>query len=277
MQDWPERERYTAEDLLQIIRILRDRENGCPWDKVQTHASIRKNFLEETCEALEAIDADDAAMMREELGDVLMQVAVHTVIEEERGRFDFEQVCREVCEKLVFRHPNIFASSAAENAGINSWDALKNKEKGRTTLADELNTVPATLPALMYAQKMQKRAARKGAFAQTAEDAADVLDELIDRYGDPPPSVSDLVNVSLARVQATAVGVYEVTQKKDTLVLQVEQMDLPIIQGLLVAFNGRVVTGAGAKPYLSVTLQKEEKPLELLQSILRAMQDILKD
>ena len=142
---------------------------------MQTHASIRKNFLEETCEALEAIDADDAAMMREELGDVLMQVAFHAVIEEERGRFDFEQVCREVCEKLVFRHPNIFASSAAENAGINSWDALKNKEKGRTTLADELNTVPATLPALMYAQKMQKRAARKGAFAQTAEDAAAAL------------------------------------------------------------------------------------------------------
>ena len=277
MQDWPERERYTAEDLLQIIRILRDRENGCPWDKVQTHASIRKNFLEETCEALEAIDADDAAMMREELGDVLMQVAFHTVIEEERGRFDFEQVCREVCEKLVFRHPNIFASSAAENAGINSWDALKNKEKGRTTLADELNTVPATLPALMYAQKMQKRAARKGAFAQTAEDAADVLDELIDRYGDPPPSVSDLVNVSLVRVQASAVGVTEVTQKKDTLTLQLESLELPMIRGLLVAFNGRVVTGAGAKPYLSVTLQKEEKPLELLQSILRAMQDILKD
>ena len=72
-------------------------------------------------------------------------------------------------------------------------------------------------------------------------------------------------------------GVYEVTQKKDTLVLQVEQLDLRMIQGLLVAFNGRVVTGTGAKPYLSVTLQKEEKPLELLQSILRAMQDILKD
>ena len=175
MQDWPEREQYTAEDLIQIIRILRDPENGCPWDKVQTHASIRKNFLEETCEALEAIDADDAAMLREELGDVLMQVAFHTVIEEERGRFDFEQVCREVCEKLVFRHPNIFTSSAAENAGINSWDALKNKEKGRTTLADELDTVPATLPALMYAQKMQKRAARKGAWEQTPETAAAAL------------------------------------------------------------------------------------------------------
>ena len=82
---------------------------------------------------------------------------------------------------------------------------------------------------------------------------------------------------SLNLSNSVAVGVYEVTQKKDTLVLQVEQLDLRMIQGLLVAFNGRVVTGAGAKPYLSVTLQKEEKPLELLQSILRAMQDILKD
>ena len=146
MQDWTPREHYTAEDLVEIIRILRDGENGCPWDKVQTHASIRKNFLEETCEALEAIDADDPVMMQEELGDVLMQVVFHTVIEEERGRFDMEKVCREVCEKLVFRHPNIFTSSAARNAGINSWDALKNKEKGRRTLADELDTVPATAP-----------------------------------------------------------------------------------------------------------------------------------
>lgn len=85
MQDWTPREHYTAEDLVEIIRILRDEENGCPWDKVQTHASIRKNFLEETCEALEAIDADDPVMMQEELGDVLMQVVFHTVIEEEPG------------------------------------------------------------------------------------------------------------------------------------------------------------------------------------------------
>ena len=177
MQDWPEREHYTAEDLIQILRILRDPETGCPWDKVQTHQSIRKNFLEETCEALEAIDADDPAMLREELGDVLMQVAFHTVIEEERGRFDFEQVCREVCEKLVFRHPNIFTSSAAENAGINSWDALKNKEKGRRTLADELDTVPATLPALMRAQKRQKRAAGRGLGVTSPEQAAAALKE----------------------------------------------------------------------------------------------------
>ena len=176
MQDWTPREHYTAEDLVEIIRILRDRDTGCPWDKVQTHASIRKNFLEETCEALEAIDADDPAMMQEELGDVLMQVVFHTVIEEERGHFDMEKVCREVCEKLVFRHPNIFASSAAENAGINGWDALKNKEKGRTTLADELDTVPLTLPALMRAQKLQKRAARFGCGPEDAVGAARALD-----------------------------------------------------------------------------------------------------
>ena len=173
--EYPHNRPYTADDLVRIITLLRDPVNGCPWDKVQTHTSIRMNFLEEAYEAVDALDLDDPVLMCEELGDVLMQVAFHAVIEEERGRFTFEDVCREVCEKLVFRHPNIFASSAAQNAGINGWDALKNKEKGRTTLADELNTVPATLPALMYAQKMQKRAARKGAFAQTAEDAAAAL------------------------------------------------------------------------------------------------------
>ncbi|MGN0707273.1 MAG: transcription-repair coupling factor [Faecalibacterium sp.] len=110
---------------------------------------------------------------------------------------------------------------------------------------------------------------------QTPEDAADVLDELIDRYGSPPPSVSDLVSVSLVRVQATAVGVYEVTQKKDLLTLQLETLDVPMIRGLLAAFNGRVTAGAGTKPYLTVTLRQDEKPLELLQAILRAMAEIL--
>ena len=165
MLDWQPKAPYTAEQLLEILRILRDPENGCPWDKVQTHASIRKNFLEETCEALEAIDADDPVLMQEEL-----------------GHFTFEDVCREVCEKLVFRHPNIFASSAAQNAGINGWDALKNKEKGRTTLADELGTVPATLPALMRAQKLQKRADRCGAAQPDKTRAQQALQDALDGW-----------------------------------------------------------------------------------------------
>lgn len=182
MLEWSPRAPYTVEQLLEVLRILRDPENGCPWDKVQTHASIRKNFLEETCEALEAIDADDPVLMQEELGDVLMQVAFHAVLEEERGRFTFEDVCRGVCEKLVFRHPNIFASSAAENAGIKGWDALKNKEKGRTTLADELSTVPATLPALMRAQKLQKRAERCGAARTDEAQARQTLQDAVERW-----------------------------------------------------------------------------------------------
>ena len=109
---------------------------------------------------------------------------------------------------------------------------------------------------------------------QSPADAADVLDELIDRYGDPPASVSDLVNVSLVRVLAASVGVYEVTQKKDLLTLSLETLELPMIRGLLTAFGGRVTAGAGAKPYLSVTLRGEEKPLELLQQLLQAMASI---
>ena len=204
MMDWSPQPPYTAEQLLQVIRILRDPENGCPWDKVQTHASIRKNFLEETCEALEAIDADDAVLLREELGDVLMQVVFHAAMEEERGRFTFEDVCRNVCEKLVFRHPNIFASSAAENAGINGWDALKNKEKGRTTLADELATVPATLPALMRAQKLQKRAAGHGLGQQDAAAAQHRLEAAVQAFGKAEASNRKAQPCSLASASSSA-------------------------------------------------------------------------
>ena len=159
------------EEFEAIIARLRA-PDGCPWDREQTHFSLKSSLLEECYEVLAAIDEGDSDHVCEELGDVLMQVAFHTVIEEERGRFDFEQVCREVCEKLVFRHPNIFAASAAENAGINSWDALKNKEKGRRTLADDLESVPRAMPALMRAAKLQKRAARHGAALQGADAAA---------------------------------------------------------------------------------------------------------
>ena len=181
MINFTRKPRYGYEDLLEIIRLLRSPE-GCPWDRVQTHQSIRRGMLEEAYEAAEAIDTDNAALLKEELGDVLMQVVFHAAIEEERGRFTFEDVCRNVCEKLVFRHPNIFASSAAENAGINGWDALKNKEKGRTTLADELATVPATLPALMRAQKLQKRAAGHGLGQQDAAAAQHRLEAAVQDF-----------------------------------------------------------------------------------------------
>lgn len=158
MKAYPEKEQYTVEDLTAIIALLRDPETGCPWDKVQTHQSIRMNFLEEAYEAVDALDLDDPHLMCEELGDVLMQVVFHTQIEQEAGRFTWQQVCDGVCRKLIQRHPHIFGGDTS----IKDWDALKNKEKGRLTWQDDLASVPKALPALMRAAKLQKRAARYG-------------------------------------------------------------------------------------------------------------------
>ena len=163
MNAYPQKEHYTADDLLAILAILRDPENGCPWDKVQTHTSIRMNFLEEAYEAVDAIDLDDPELLCEELGDVLMQVGFHTQIEQEAGRFTWQQVCDGVCRKLIDRHPHIFGGDTS----IKDWDALKNKEKGRVTLQDDLDSVPKALPALMRAAKLQKRAARGGVTVTT--------------------------------------------------------------------------------------------------------------
>lgn len=147
----------TAEALAGIVARLRDPEQGCPWDKVQTHQSIRMNFLEEAYEAVDAIDLDDPHLMCEELGDVLMQVVFHAQIEAEAGRFDWQDVCKGVCRKLIGRHPHIFGPNDSTD-GINDWDALKNKEKGREDLQKDLEDVPRAMPALMRANKLQKRA-----------------------------------------------------------------------------------------------------------------------
>lgn len=180
MNAYPDKELYTADDLVAIIALLRDPEKGCPWDKVQTHQSIRMNFLEEAYEAVDAIDLEDSHLLCEELGDVMMQVAFHAQIEQEAGHFTWQHVCDGVCRKLIERHPHIFGGDTS----IKDWDALKNKEKGRLTLQDDLASVPQALPALMRAAKLQKRAARYGvevtadaaAVAQSAQTAQDTAD-----------------------------------------------------------------------------------------------------
>ena len=174
MNAYPEKQHYTADDLAAIIAILRDPDNGCPWDKVQTHRSIRMNFLEEAYEAVDAIDLDDPELLCEELGDVLMQVVFHAQIEREAGHFTFDEVCDGVCRKLIERHPHIFGGDES----IKDWDSLKNKEKGRVTLQDDLDSVPKALPALpafMRAAKLQKRAARAGVTVETTPAELETL------------------------------------------------------------------------------------------------------
>ncbi len=156
------KDRYGFEDLVEIMAILRSPE-GCPWDREQTHESIRNNFLEEVYEAVDAIDHKDTANLREELGDVMMQVVFHAQIAREEGLFGLEDVLDEVCQKLIRRHPHIFGTVSANTSQevLKNWDAIKRQEKGQNSVSDTLRQVPTALPALMYAQKLQSRA-RKG-------------------------------------------------------------------------------------------------------------------
>lgn len=172
MIEFEQKERYTAADLIRIVALLRA-PGGCPWDREQTHRSIRMNFIEETYEAVEAIDLADPELLCEELGDVLLQVALHCQMEAEAGRFTFDDACDGICKKLIYRHPHVFGDTIAATTGevLQNWNALKNKEKGRDTAKADLESVPACLPALMRAAKVQKRAAGYG-FAYPDIDAA---------------------------------------------------------------------------------------------------------
>ena len=126
------KERYSFEDLIKLIRLLRSPE-GCPWDREQTHASIRKNFIEETYEVLEAIDKEDLPLLREELGDVLLQVGLHVEMEAERGTMTFEDVITALCSKLVQRHPHVFGDVRGDSAAqaLDNWEAIKMRTKGQ--------------------------------------------------------------------------------------------------------------------------------------------------
>ena len=148
---------FGTADMLRIMHILRHR---CPWDMEQTHGSIRKNFIEECYEACEAIDRGDAPLLREELGDVMLQVAFHCEIEAERGSFDWDDVCDELCRKLILRHPHVFGEVHVDGSEqvLQNWEQIKHDSKEHQTGTERIRAVASTLPALMRAQKIQKRA-----------------------------------------------------------------------------------------------------------------------
>lgn len=163
MVDFQCKERYDYADLLQIMKVLRA-PGGCPWDGEQTHESIRRDFLEETCEAVEAIDRADMTGLCEELGDVLLQVVFHAQIETEKGGFTMDDVVNGICQKLVYRHPHVFGHTQVSGSDevLVNWDALKRKEKGQVTAADAVDAVARTLPGLWRAEKIQSKAAKAG-------------------------------------------------------------------------------------------------------------------
>ena len=153
MTEYEIKEKYGFDDLRKIMRILRS-PGGCPWDIEQTHQSIRNDFIEEAYEAVEGIDKDDPVILREELGDVLLQVVFHSDICEEAGQFDVDDVITDLCKKLIIRHPHVF-SHDKEYSNVNSadqvlenWNDIKKKTKGQKTERQELEGVSRSLPSL---------------------------------------------------------------------------------------------------------------------------------
>jgi len=151
------------DELRRIVEILRG-PGGCPWDAAQTHASIKRNFIEETYEAIEGINKGDDALLCEELGDVLLQVALHVQIAQERGAFGWEDVTTGICRKLIERHPHVFGETKADNPedALRNWDAIKRQSKDQKSASDAIGSIPRELPALMRAQKIQEKAAKAG-------------------------------------------------------------------------------------------------------------------
>lgn len=178
--DFELKEHYTIHDLISIVTVLRA-PGGCPWDREQTHESIKKNFIEETYEVIEAINKKDTALLKEELGDVLLQVALHTEMEREKGAFTFDDVANDIVKKLVIRHPHVFGEVVANNGeeALNSWDAAKQQTKGIKKQSESMLSVPRELPALMRAQKIQHKAAKVGFDWENADGAIDKLYEEI--------------------------------------------------------------------------------------------------
>ncbi len=194
--------RYDLVDIIAIMDRLRE-PGGCPWDREQTHESLKQYLLEETYETIDAIENDDMDELREELGDVLLQVLFHARIAQERGDFDIIDVADTVSRKMILRHPHIFGSERADTADdvMRNWDAIKKAEKGQATESGMMKRVPQAMPALMRSMKVQAKAARVGfdwndvwgAFGKLEEEVAELreaierdmgTDKLIDEFGD---------------------------------------------------------------------------------------------
>lgn len=169
-RDLTKLERYSFDELVQIMHILQGT-NGCPWDKAQTHESLRPYMLEETYEVLDAINEADSDHLYDELGDLLMQVVMHAEIGKRHGEFDISDSTTAICRKMIDRHTHIFGNDSAQtpDSVLDLWARNKMKERGQTTYTETLREVSKTLPALLRAGKIMSKAAGAGVVIQDAD------------------------------------------------------------------------------------------------------------
>jgi len=176
------KEDFTLEDLVSILEYLRSPE-GCPWDRAQTHESIKQCLIEEAYEVLETIENKDDGKFKDELGDLLLQIVFHSQIAKERESFDINDVLKNVCRKMIERHVHVFGQAQADNPqeALLNWEGVKRQEKGFKTYTQSLKDIPITLPALMRSLKVQKKAAMVGFDWDKVDDAmAKVKEECIE-------------------------------------------------------------------------------------------------
>ena len=179
--------RYRFSELVDIMKKLRD-VNGCPWDRKQTHQSLRQYLIEEAYEVVDTIDNDDLPALEEELGDVLLQVVFHSEIAAENGYFDITDVISGICRKLIHRHPHVFGALSVENAEevVANWEQIKREEKAIESVTEAMKQLPMALPSTLRAYKAQKKAAGvgfdwpdvEGAFAKIHEEIDELLEEM---------------------------------------------------------------------------------------------------
>ena len=171
-------------DALRLIIARLRAPDGCPWDRKQTHASLRESFLQECYEVLESLDEGNARKLQEELGDLLLHIVLQAQIAEEAGEFKIEDVIRDINEKLIYRHPHVFSTAQVKNAEevLRNWQDLKQAEKTKKGKTDSLlASVPKSLPALNYSQEIQHRVAQVGF---DWPDDRGVVDKLVEEIGD---------------------------------------------------------------------------------------------
>ncbi|MCH5186860.1 MAG: MazG family protein [Oscillospiraceae bacterium] len=187
-------------DLCDIIEKLRA-PGGCPWDREQTHQSLRKHMIEEAYEAAEAFDSGVPTKMADELGDVLLQVVLHAQIGKESGEFTIDDVTEAVCEKMVVRHPHIFGSVSAETSEqvLSNWEEIKRRERGGQSVSDSMESVSKALPILTRSEKIYKKATKAGCTTLPEDDSPgralfEEMTRLVDRGLDPEEEIGKYLN-----------------------------------------------------------------------------------
>lgn len=233
---WTALERHGVSDLMKVLYELR-KPGGCPWDIEQTHESLKKTLIEETYEVIDAIDRENEADLCEELGDLLLQIAFHAIIEEERAAFTLRDVATEIVNKLIYRHPHVFGDVKADTADevLSNWEILKRKEKKQKSQEEAIMAIPKSFPALMYSAKVQKKAADVGfdfsgakeAFYKIAEET-DELMRAMNGDGDVKEELGDLffavVNVARLLKIDSELALHDASEKFAKRFIKMERL-----------------------------------------------------